>query len=447
MMSIAAENANLLEALSARSPDLEELLGPEWPYYRELLISLEDRIAGAGSESEVAEIVDEVIEALSDSPAAELIRILLAESLKKPGEPLVITRGTGSISPRTPSTESAASPSPAAAAGRLAERLLPGTVEGYTVVPIFFATDRMREGDRYGRKRGELEFGTAAVSIPADHRIGEMERPKWWKLELEADPAKHVTILRLDVLDRNAFTNELISSIEASSDPSILLFVHGYNVTFDEAARRTAQLSSDLGFQGIPMLFSWPSVGKLLSYTVDEANSEWAQPHLQDVLALISTSVGAKSINIIAHSMGNRVLVHALRSLPAMPDAVFREIALAAPDVDAAVFRNLAKEFARHAERVTLYASSGDRALRASKRVHGYARAGESGQEILVLSELIDTIDASAVDTSLLGHSYYGDNRSILSDIFNLFKNRNPPPRFGMTRREIASGPYWVFRP
>jgi hypothetical protein len=32
-----------------------------------------------------------------------------------------------------------------------------------------------------------------------------------------------------------------------------LVFIHGYHVTFDEAARKTAQLNWDLGFRGIPI--------------------------------------------------------------------------------------------------------------------------------------------------------------------------------------------------
>ena len=60
--------------------------------------------------------------------------------------------------------------------------------------------------------------------------------------------------------------------------------------------------------------------------------------------------------------------------------------------------------YAAGAGRVTLYASDHDRALRASKRLHGgvYSRAGEAGDDILIANAL-DTIDASAVKTNLVG--------------------------------------------
>ena len=60
------------------------------------------------------------------------------------------------------------------------------------------------------------------------------------------------------------------------------------------------------------------------------------------------------------------------------------------------------------AQRITLYASSRDRALQVSRRLHDYPRAGDSGEELTVV-EGVETIDASVIDTSLLGHSYFAD--------------------------------------
>ena len=65
---------------------------------------------------------------------------------------------------------------------------------------------------------------------------------------------------------------------------------------------------------------------------------------------------------------------------------------------------------------MTLYASSHDEALKASKKLHEFPRAGEAGKSLLVVKG-IDTIDVSTVDSSLLGHSYFGDNTSVISDI------------------------------
>jgi esterase/lipase superfamily enzyme len=93
------------------------------------------------------------------------------------------------------------------------------------------------------------------------------------------------------------------------------VFIHGYNVSFFEAARRTAQLHWDLGFRGTPAFFSWPSGGSLLDYWADEASSEWAASHLREFLDLLAKRSGAKKIHLIAHSMGNRPLSRALAEI------------------------------------------------------------------------------------------------------------------------------------
>jgi hypothetical protein len=64
-----------------------------------------------------------------------------------------------------------------------------------------------------------------------------------------------------------------------------------------------------------------------------------------------------------------------------------------------------------------------------------------------VLFDGIDTIDVTSVDTNLTGHFYYGDNRSVLSDMFNLMQGDSAPNRFGLQLRRKNARTYWVFRP
>ena len=120
---------------------------------------------------------------------------------------------------------------------------------------------------------------------------------------------------------------------------------------------------------------------------------------------------------------------------------------LTAPDIDADVFRGLAAVMRRAARRVTLYASGRDEALKLSHRVHGYQRAGDTVPEIVVVDGL-DSIDASAVDTGLLGHSYFADNRSVIADLYNLLRNGLPPEqRYGLLARQGRAGRFWAFVP
>ena len=165
----------------------------------------------------------------------------------------------------------------------------------------------------------------------------------------------------------------------------------------------------------------------------------------------VATKSGASIVHLVAHSMGNRALVNALYRIAteerATPRPRFSQVVLAAPDVDATTFVQLAGAITGAAERITLYASSNDGALRASEVFQGYQRAGDSSPDVVVVPG-VDTVDVSTVDTSLLGHSYYGDNRSVLSDIFALVRDGKPPLlRFGISRRGASPRTYWAFRP
>src|SRR4029077_17706276 len=133
-----------------------------------------------------------------------------------------------------------------------------------------------------------------------------------------------------------------------SERKQILVFIHGFDVTFEQGTWRTAQLAYDLGFDEPPVLYSWPSMGHLRDYTVDEATFEWCVPHLKGLLADISTKCGAQMVHIIAHSMGNRILANALKEIAlAAPQGALpqvQEVILTAPDIDAGVFRQIAGE-------------------------------------------------------------------------------------------------------
>jgi esterase/lipase superfamily enzyme len=320
---------------------------------------------------------------------------------------------------------------------------------------VFFATDRTmtastKPGEKFGAGRSELRYGTCEVSIPRDHRMGELEAPSILKLEFREDPAKHVVLLAAVTRPRDEFFGELAERVRASPAASAFLFVHGYNVSFEDAARRTAQISYDLGFDGAPVFYSWPSEGAVAAYTVDEANIEWAQVNLKGFLQDFFERSDARNLYLIAHSMGNRALTRAVASLLAEKPVLrqrLTEVILTAPDIDAEVFkRDIAPALTATGRPITLYASSEDLALAASKKVHGYPRAGDSGRGLIVVRG-IETIDATAADTSLVGHSYFAESRSVLSDMFYLIRNGDRAERrFGLRAVDSTVGRYWAFK-
>ncbi|MBN2476555.1 MAG: alpha/beta hydrolase [Pirellulales bacterium] len=301
----------------------------------------------------------------------------------------------------------------------------------------------------YGYQRGALQLGTCEVSIPKSHEVGELESPSIVRFEFREDPSRHVVLLNVESLPSAKFYDAVKACVAGSRRKAAFVFVHGYNVSFESAARRTAQMSYDLKFDGAPIFYSWPSQGGLLDYTIDENNVVWTVPHLRQFLTDVAERSGATEVHLIAHSMGNRALTSALRDLSFEPEAArpkFHQVVLTAPDIDAEVFKHdVAPRIVKTAQRVTLYASSNDKALASSKQIHAYPRAGDSGQQLLVLPD-IDTIDVSAVDTSLLGHSYYGSNDTVLADLFDLLHDAKPPDQRRWLRPErLGDMTYWSF--
>ncbi len=330
----------------------------------------------------------------------------------------------------------------------------PGSSEpDYAVVRVLYGTDRDDTGadhprDKYGVARGDgISWGQCEVSIPRDHRMGELEEPSIWRLEFREDPEKHVVLLDGVRYDRDEFVAALAGATESSRNRSVLVFVHGYNVTFEDAARRTAQLKYDLGFGGAATFFSWPSNGSKAAYAADEADIQWSTPHIREFLETVATADGVGEVFVVAHSMGNRGVTRALIDLEPEARSRIREVVLTAPDIDADVFvRDLLPRLGAEGSRLTLYASSNDLALQASKRLHQGRRAGEAGPELIV-AEGLDTIDASSVETSFLGHSYFAEERSLLSDLYYLLTTGSAPDeRAGLEREELAGQPYWRFR-
>ncbi len=326
----------------------------------------------------------------------------------------------------------------------------------YIIVKVFFATDRAMaagktEPDKmFGQERSNLSYGTCEVSIPRDHRMGELEAPSIWRLEFRENPAKHVVLLRTQIATEDEFFADVADRVRNSKSSNAFLFVHGYNVTFADAARRTAQITYDLGFDGAPTFYSWPSQGKTASYIVDEQNIEWTQKNLEDFLEDFFTRSDAENVYLIAHSMGNRALTRAVTSLldkkPALRSRL-KEVILAAPDIDADVFkRDIAPALTAAGRPVTLYASSEDLALVASKKVHGNPRAGDSGSGLVIVPG-IETVDATHVDTSFLKHSYFAETGSVLSDMFYLIRDgMRADQRFGLRAVDAQAGRYWEFK-
>jgi esterase/lipase superfamily enzyme len=318
------------------------------------------------------------------------------------------------------------------------------------VYPVFFGTNRALDAHGFSARRGAtVTYGRCNVWVPTTHRFGETGTSWWrrWARLRFADD--HLHLRGVDVLSPEAFWAALQSEMKRAEDgkPQGLVFLHGYNVRFEDAAIRAAQIGFDLRVTGATGMFSWPSQGTLKGYPADAAAIEASEDTITRFLADFVCRSGAEVVHLVAHSMGNRGLLRALQRLAGdaqlRAGVKFGQIFLAAPDVDRDLFLNLASLYPQFSERTTLYASNGDKAVAMSAWLHDGPRAGYFLP--MTVAGGVDRLNTVAVpdfDLDFLGHSYFAQAEGVLYDMLELMRHGTAPPR----PRLDAKGDYWVMR-
>jgi esterase/lipase superfamily enzyme len=322
-------------------------------------------------------------------------------------------------------------------------------------VPIYYATNRNRTGDEQPTKLYGSDFaqdfshhyGRVVVTIPRTHVAGNIELPSLWKLETNVDPSKHFVLKSVAPLETSAARAEMSAKLANLPKKALLVFVHGYNTSFADSALRTAQMAHDIDFTGLPFFYSWPSAGKAFSYWQDEEAALSSEEAFERLVFELS-ELPASDIYIVAHSMGNRIASRALSRIAERSAALprVRELLLAAPDINAELFRNqiAPKLVSMQGLRTTVYASSTDLALVASKFVHGFHRVGETSGGVKPYSGL-DMIDASAASllTRSYGHSYVVDSPQVIKDIRSIVLDNLPTISRHLQPAGAAPNNYW----
>lgn len=278
-----------------------------------------------------------------------------------------------------------------------------------------------------------LHVGNAIVTVPPTHEAGEIESPSLLRLEFKEDPEKHILLYSLQVQDSVDQWFDDISSQAQQSKGEGFIFIHGYNVRFSAALKRTAQLAVDLEVDGPVISYSWPSRGNLAGYTADEATVAWSAPHFEKLLLDLRERTECRAFNIVAHSMGNRALLNAvdrihLREGQRAPGTskVIGSLVLAAPDIDAQRFNaQYVESISQVADKTTIYFSTEDLALKLSHTVHRAPRLGSDPRQ-LPRDPDIEVVHIGDHGLFSLGHAYYGSDRVVLDDIRRLFHHDAP---------------------
>jgi len=322
---------------------------------------------------------------------------------------------------------------------------------------VFYGTNRLKViTDKklgYGGLRTDLlenEYGSCTVTLPKSHKKGALERP-FMGLEFFQDETKHVLLRQVNPLSQAEFLGQIDRKQTHSSNDTyqddIVIFIHGFNVTFESAALRTAQIANDIGFEGAPIFFSWPSDGQLLAYTRDREDAVWSRAYLENFLNLIAIEKPNQDIHIIAHSMGNQVLLGALHQMALRNDKPlterFSSIILAAPDFDAELFaEQIAPEVASMSSNWTIYTSDKDAALNISATVNATPRLG---QPITPIANM-QVIDATGVEVTPWSvpefHSYYATKQRVIDDLIAVIKG-TPVSQRNLQARSTKGISYW----
>lgn len=242
--------------------------------------------------------------------------------------------------------------------------------QGNRSVTVLALTDRARTADKpyaFGDGRGMLsyeQFTIQAVKSTPDGNIGAAV------ISRHSDPSKDFVTTGRCEFDRASF-QQSVARLQKTAD-STVVFVHGYNTSYQEAVFRLAQLSVEADTRAVPILFSWPSQADFRGYVTDRDAATYARDDLVHLLTLLSRSPPRGRIAVVGHSMGAWLVMEALRQLrlEGRGDVIARlEVVLASPDID--VFRKQAAVVGRLSPPLTVLVSKDDRALAVSSRLTG----------------------------------------------------------------------------
>ncbi len=290
------------------------------------------------------------------------------------------------------------------------------------------APDNTEPGVMFSGERGTaLSFADIVVSLPPDanRKIGEVQ----WPENATPDPMREFTTVEARILSKDEATAEFNRRVARTPKRQVLVFVHGFNTRFAEAVYRFAQIAHDSSADVVPVLFTWPSRGKLLQYGYDHESASYSRDALEALLQGLARDPNVGEISILAHSMGNWVTLEALRQMAIRDHGLapkIKNIMLAAPDVDFDVFKRQIMAMGVKPSLFTVFVSKDDEALAVSKRVWGdKPRLGavdakaEPYRDVLDRDrvQVVDLTEISSGGGDSLGHTKFAEAPAVVRSI------------------------------
>jgi esterase/lipase superfamily enzyme len=219
----------------------------------------------------------------------------------------------------------------------------------------------------------------------------------------------------LDAIETVPQVADLFGQTTGARD--VLVYVHGFNQTFEMAALDAARLADGIRFRGESMVFSWPSKAKLFDYGYDRESAMWSRDALEQVLERLVLNPNVGRVHIVAHSIGTMLTMESLRQLYARHGSAAGQrigaVVFAAPDIDMDVFSSSVERIGPLAPRITVITATNDRALAVSGWIAGgITRVGATEKARLERLGL-RVIDASQQGWGIINHDLFLSNSNI----------------------------------
>jgi esterase/lipase superfamily enzyme len=290
---------------------------------------------------------------------------------------------------------------------------------GVKTLQIYVATTRERESPSENvftaNRASALNFAKFAVSIPPDHKSGNIEMPT-----PPPDSQSSFAIVDQAVMSEADFRKAVAPQGDTRRKKhKAIVFVHGFNNNFQESLLRITQMQADAKIDGIPVLFAWPSQGQVTAYKTDKESASYSVSYLVALLTMLSSSPEVSDILVVAHSMGGMLTMDALRQLRSEGKnqviARLGRVMLAAPDIDAQTFRAQVQAVGPLKPPLLVLVSKDDGALRMSSILGGgIVRAGAINVDNPVVQEAALKAKVQVVDISrLASHDDLGHDQFV----------------------------------
>jgi esterase/lipase superfamily enzyme len=197
----------------------------------------------------------------------------------------------------------------------------------------------------------------------------------------------------------------------------VLVYIHGFNQSFEWSALSAARLADGIGFRGETMVFSWPSKEKLFDYGYDRESAMWSRDALEQVFERLLLSPNVGRIHIVAHSVGTMLTMESLRQLYARHGSLMVErvgaIVFASPDIDMDGFTSSVERIGSLARKITVVAATNDRALAVSGWMAGGITRVGAAEKTRLEQMGLRVVDASQEGWGVINHDLFLTNAQI----------------------------------